>query len=168
MTTKVNDVVEATKEIVSDFLTQLGLDAEVEVSLPEEDDDNVGFAYLNVVLKGDNLGELIGYRGNMLESAQTVLSLILTKTIAKEGETKKYRILLDVNDYREKRKDYLVSYAQRAVEEVLSSRQPIELSPMKPSERRIIHIALRGTEGIETSSAGEGDDRRVVISPKSK
>src|SRR5690606_15410055 len=119
MTTKVNDVVEATKEIVSDFLTQLGLDAEVEVSLPEEDDDNVGFAYLNVVLKGDNLGELIGYRGNMLESAQTVLSLILTKTIAKEGETKKHRILLDVNDYREKRKDYLVSYAQRAVEEVL-------------------------------------------------
>lgn len=168
MAAKNKDVVETTKEIISDFLTQLGLDAEIEVMSPEEDADNAGFAYLNVVLKGDNLGELIGYRGNMLESAQTVISLILTKTLAKEGETLKYRVLLDVNDYREKRKEYLVSNAQRAVEEVLSSNQPIELSPMKPSERRIVHIALRGTEGIETSSAGDGDDRRIVISPKSK
>lgn len=168
MAKKTNDVKKLTHDILLDFLTQLGLDAEIEVSDPLNEADNAGFLYLDVFLKGDNLGEIIGYRGNMLESVQTVVSLILTKTLEKQGETMKYRILLDVNDYREKRKQYLVSYAQRAVAEVLSSNQPMELSPMKPSERRIIHIALKNTEGIETSSAGDGDDRRVVITPKSK
>ncbi len=165
---KINDVKKITHDIILDFLTQLGLDAEIEVSDISDEKDNVGFSYLNVALLGDNLGELIGYRGNMLESVQTIIGLILTKTLAKEGETTKYRVLLDINNYREKREEYLVSYAKRAVEEVLSSKQPIELSPMKPSERRIIHIALKDTEGIETSSAGDGDDRRVVITPKHK
>lgn len=168
MAKKTNDVQKITHDIILDFLTQLGLDAEIEVSEPLSEEENAGFSYLNVTLQGDNLGEIIGYRGNMLESVQTVVSLILTKTLAKEGETTKYRVLLDVNDYREKRKEYLISYAERAVAEVLSSNQPMELSPMKPSERRIIHIALKNTEGIETSSAGDGDDRRVVITPKSK
>jgi len=168
MAKKTNDVQKITHDIILDFLTQLGLDAEIEVSEPLSEEENAGFSYLNVTLQGDNLGEIIGYRGNMLESVQTVVSLILTKTLAKEGETTKYRVLLDVNDYREKRKEYLISYAERAVAEVLSSNQQMELSPMKPSERRIIHIALKNTEGIETSSAGDGDDRRVVITPKSK
>lgn len=168
MTKKTIDIKKLTHDIVLDFLTQLGLDAEIEVSDPLNETDNAGFLYLNVSLTGDNLGEIIGYRGNMLESIQTVVGLILTKTLGKEGETMKYRILLDVNDYREKRQEYLISYAQRAVVEVLSSNQPIELSPMKPSERRIIHIALKDTEGIETSSAGDDDDRRVVITPKTK
>lgn len=165
---KINkDIDSLLKDVISDFLTQLGLDAEIE-TLSSKELDNAGFSYLSVVLRGDNLGELIGYQGNMLDSIQTIISLILTKKLAKEGEDMKYRVLLDVNDYRDKRKEYLESYAQRAVTEVLSSKQPIELAPMKPFERRIIHLALQDVEGIETSSAGDDSNRRVVISLKSK
>jgi spoIIIJ-associated protein len=156
------------EEIVVDFLTQLGLDADIEVSDPLESDKEAGFGYVNVVLNGDNLGELIGYRGTMLESIQTVISLILTKTLAKSGETLKYRVIIDINDYRNQREQYLISYAERAVAEVLSSGQEMELSPMRPSERRIIHIALKEHDEVETSSAGDGENRRVVIKPKSK
>ena len=156
------------KEIILDFLTQLGLDADIEIADPVVGDKESGFGYVNVVLNGDNLGELIGYRGTMLESIQTVISLMLTKSLAKTGETLKYRVIIDINDYRNKREEYLVSHAERAVAEVLASGQEMELAPMRPSERRIIHLALKDHDEVETSSAGDGENRRVVIKPKSK
>jgi len=161
MAKKENDLKKITESLIQDFLTQLGLDAEITIGDPVNTTESGDFSYLNVTLTGENLGELIGFRGNMLDSIQTILGLILTKTLSKEDVTEKYRIILDINDY-------LVSYALRAVDEVLNSGQPMELSPMKPSERRIVHMALKETKGIFTSSAGEGENRRVVISPKSK
>ncbi len=156
-------------ELVQEFLTQLGLDAEITIVVPEpEDEKEVGFKYLNLTLVGENLGEIIGFRGNMLESIQTILSLMLTKTLLRKEMDSNYRILLDINDYKQQREKYLISYAQRASEEVKTSGQPMELSPMKPAERRIIHLALKTENGIETSSVGEGESRRVVISPISK
>ncbi len=168
MAKKENDLKKITESLIQDFLTQLGLDAEITIGEPVNTTESGDFSYLNVTLTGENLGELIGFRGNMLDSIQTILGLILTKTLSKEDVTEKYRIILDINDYRKQRADYLVSYALRAVDEVLNSGQPMELSPMKPSERRIVHMALKETKGIVTSSAGEGENRRVVISPKSK
>ena len=168
MAKKENDLKKITGSLIQDFLTQLGLDAEITIGDPVNTTESGDFSYLNVTLTGENLGELIGFRGNMLDSIQTILGLILTKTLSKEDVTEKYRIILDINDYRKQRADYLVSYALRAVDEVLNSGQPMELSPMKPSERRIVHMALKETKGIFTSSAGEGENRRVVISPKSK
>lgn len=164
-----SDKVKTTTEtLLKEFLTQLGLDAEIAVAEPQEQSGDSGFSYLTVSLIGDNLGELIGYRGNMLDSIQTIISLMLTKSLAREGVEQKYRILLDINNYRQEREKYLISYAQRAVEEVIHSGQPMELSPMKPSERRIIHMALKDAVGVETTSAGEGESRRVVITPKNK
>ncbi|HRP37326.1 MAG TPA: R3H domain-containing nucleic acid-binding protein [Candidatus Dojkabacteria bacterium] len=168
MAKKENDLKKITESLIQDFLTQLGLDAEITIGDPVNTTESGDFSYLNVTLTAENLGELIGFRGNMLDSIQTILGLILTKTLSKEDVTEKYRIILDINDYRKQRADYLVSYALRAVDEVLNSGQPMELSPMKPSERRIVHMALKETKGIFTSSAGEGENRRVVISPKSK
>jgi len=164
-----SDKVKTTTEtLLKEFLTQLGLDAEIAVAEPQEQSGDSGFSYLTVSLIGDNLGELIGYRGNMLDSIQTIISLMLTKSLAREGVEQKYRILLDINNYRQEREKYLISYAQRAVEEVIHSGQRMELSPMKPSERRIIHMALKDAVGVETASAGEGESRRVVITPKNK
>lgn len=156
-------------DLVQEFLTQLGLDAEITIVVPEpEDEKEVGFKYLNLTLVGENLGEIIGFRGNMLESIQTILSLLLTKALLRREMESNYRILLDINDYKQQREKYLISYAQRAAEEVKSSSQPMELSPMKPAERRIVHLALKTEDGIVTSSVGEGESRRVVISPISK
>lgn len=168
MAKKENDLKNITESLVQDFLTQLGLDAEINVEDPVSSDETGDFSYLNVSLTGENLGELIGFRGNMLDSLQTIFGLILTKTLTKDSVNGKYRIILDINNYRKQRADYLISYAMRAVDEVKNSGQPMELSPMKPSERRIVHMSLKQTEGIITSSAGEGENRRVVISPKSK
>lgn len=166
---KKQTVEEIAHELVQEFLTQLGLDAEIKITLPEQEDEKeVGFRYLYLTLLGENLGEIIGFRGNMLESIQTILSLLLTKTLLRKGMESNYRILLDINDYKQQREKYLISYAQRAVEEVKTSGQSMELSPMKPAERRIIHLALKTENGVETSSVGEGQSRRVVISPKSK
>jgi spoIIIJ-associated protein len=76
---------------------------------------------------------------------------------------KDLRVLLEVNDYREKREKYLQDIAQRAAMEVKSTGQEVELPPMKPYERRAIHMALKQEAGIETESIGEGEDRRIVV-----
>lgn len=154
-----------TKELVQDFLTQLGLDGDISVEIVANEKD-VDYAYLQVVLEGDNLGEIIGYRGRMLESTQTVLSMMISRELEKEKVEEKYRLILDVNQYKDQREKYLISYAQRAAEEVRESGQSMELDPMKPAERRIVHMTLKNQEGIETTSSGEGDDRRVTINPK--
>lgn len=139
---------------VQDFLTQLGLDAEIVVTCEDET--------VTINLSGENLAELIGHRGRTLESVQTIFGLMINH----ENEERK-RVYLEINDYRDSREKYLKSFALRAADDVRSSGQEVILDPMKPSERRILHLVLEQEEGIETESRGEGRDRRVVIKPKS-
>lgn len=162
---KTEEIKKITSDLVNDFLTQLGLDADITVEITQNEKE-ADYSYLQVGLEGDNLGEIIGYRGRMLESVQTVLSMMVSKAIEAEGEEGKFRLILDVNQYKDQRADYLKNFALRAADQVKQSRQPMELDPMKPAERRIVHMALRDQEGIETTSAGEGEDRHIVIKPK--
>ena len=111
----VNEIVH---EIVLDFLTQLGLDAEITIDIVESDEDKADFKYARTSLNGENLGEIIGFRGTMLESIQTILSLILNKTLKREGIDGNFRLLIDINAYKQQREKYLISYAQRAAEDV--------------------------------------------------
>ncbi|MEI7578974.1 MAG: R3H domain-containing nucleic acid-binding protein [bacterium] len=152
-------LISTAKELVTEFLTQFGLDAEM--SLRIEPKDEV-ISYIFIELNGDNLHELIGFRGTNLEAAQVVLSMMLTK---RAGE-RTYRLILDINNYKVNREKDLTSYAQRAAEQVRTSGQEIELRPMKPFERRVVHMALKEETGIISESIDEGESRRIKISKK--
>lgn len=158
-----NENTKHVKDLIVDFLIQLGLDADIEVSVLDSDQD---YKYLKIDLSGENLGEMIGYRGRMLDSMQNILGMVISRDMQKRNIEGEFRVILDVNNYLEQRKNYLESYAKRAAEDVKSSGQPIELDPMKPFERRIVHMVLKTQPGITTESKGDGDDRRVIILPK--
>jgi spoIIIJ-associated protein len=152
-----NEVLTKTEEYIHQLLAVFELQAEVTAEFTASDDGTMD-KYVLVKLNGDGLNELVGFHGKNMEAVQTVVSLMLSR-----GFQKDLRVLLEVNDYREKREKYLQSVAQRAALEVKSSGQDVELPAMKPYERRVVHMALRQEEGIATESIGEGEDRRIVI-----
>ena len=152
------DLTKKVKEITVEFLTQLGLDPEVEVGLLEEDD----IKYIKVNLEGENLSELIGFHGKVFDSLQNILGLIVNKQL----DLHEYRLLLEINDYRAQREEYLKQYAQRAAIEVKMNKSSLELSPMKPFERRIVHMILKEDSEVLTESTGEGNERRIIIKYK--
>jgi spoIIIJ-associated protein len=155
---------EKTKELIDEILKRLEVKADVEVEIQdggEDEESGEPRKYLWVKIKGDNLGELIGHHGQTLEAIQTILGLISSKE-SKEGE-ERYRVVVDINDYREKREEYLKSLALRALDQVRESGQDMELEPMKPYERRVVHMTLQSESDVTTESLGEGETRRVVI-----
>lgn len=158
-----NKIIEIATAQLDEFLTQLGLEADLKIDFMEADSkEEVAYRYLLIELQGEHLSELIGFHGKMLESLQNVLGLFMNKAL----ENKEVRVLLDINNYRDKRTEYLTRYAQRAAEEVRMNKEPMELPPMKPFERRIIHMVLKNDPELITESLGEGEDRRVVIKSK--
>jgi spoIIIJ-associated protein len=93
--------------------------------------------------------------------------MIVAQIISKEvGEP--IMVLVDVNEYRKRRNDYLKSLAQRAVQEAKDNNQDVELPPLSAFERRVIHIALKGENGVTTESVGEGEERHIVIKISAK
>jgi spoIIIJ-associated protein len=116
---------------------------------------------LNIQGINENLGLLIGRRGETLAALQLLVSLIV-------GHRTKHRmrIIIDAENYRERREENLRSLALRVAQQVRNYRRAIALEAMPPHERRIVHIALSDSKDISTESIGEGDARRVVISLK--
>jgi spoIIIJ-associated protein len=116
---------------------------------------------LNIQGINENLGLLIGRRGETLAALQLLVSLIV-------GHRTKHRmrIIIDAENYRERREENLRSLALRVAQQVRNYRRSIALEAMPPHERRIVHIALADSKDISTESIGEGDARRVVISLK--
>ena len=147
------DNLKVIKEIVDELLKLL----EVEVKPVIEEKDGL----VNIQLQTDNPGILIGYHGDTLASLQIMLSMM---TYRKLGTWVK--ILVDVGDYRKRRKETLDKMALSAVQKVKFSGQDYEFPPMSSGDRRIIHIALSENPDVTTESQGEGYDRRVVVKPK--
>lgn len=104
---------------------------------------------------------LIGYRGEALNSMQTILT-----AIAVRESSEKIRVELDILDYREKRKKVLEELAEKLAKSVIRNKKSITLEPMTPYERKIIHTKLQSNDKIKTTSIGEGIHRKVVISLK--
>lgn len=150
------------KKLLNEFLIQMGLDAEITTSFDQADEDK-GFRYVKVELKGENLQELIGFHGANLEAIQIILGMMLNKRMGESDE--RVRLLIDINDYKASRIKYLESLAIRAAQQVKESGQSMELRPMKPFERRIVHMHLKNETGIKTESSGEGEDRKITILP---
>ena len=144
---------------IKDFLNKVfeAMDLKVEIVMTAEENSNV----INVDLKGDDMGVLIGKRGQTLDSVQYLTSLVVNK------EQKDYvRVKLDTENYRKRRKETLENLARNIAYKVKKTRRPVSLEPMNPYERRIIHSALQGNKFVETYSEGSEPYRHVVVAPK--
>ena len=116
---------------------------------------------LEVDFEGEDMGVLIGKRGQTLDSLQYLTSLVVNK-----GQENYIRVKLDTEDYRRRRKDTLENLAKGIAYKVKKSRRPVVLEPMNPYERRIIHSALQGNKYVETISEGEEPYRHIVVKLK--
>lgn len=116
---------------------------------------------LNVDLHGENIGFLIGYRGETLYAFQSILS-----SIASKGLDLRVRLILDIEGYKAKREKTLEDLAQKIARTVVKTRREVTLEPMQAYERKIIHSALQNSTKVTTRSIGEEPRRRVVISLK--
>ncbi|HHU60752.1 MAG TPA: protein jag [Natronincola sp.] len=144
---------EAALEFTRELLSKMGISAEVQ---GEEDSESI-----KLQIDGDDLGILIGRRGQTLDSLQYIVSLAVNRQT--EGEWN--RIQIDVGDYRVRREESLRSLASRAASKVEKNGRRLALDAMNAAERRIIHQALQDFPGVETRSEGQDPYRRVVILP---
>lgn len=140
------------KSVVVDIVNLMNLRTRVTSWEDEEE--------IHVDVWGEDLGILIGRGGTTLQALQDIVSTILHRKNYEER-----RIVVDVERYKEKRRQKLMEYAERMAEKSLMSRKPIRLEPMSPRERKIIHDALKDVSGVTSKSEGEDPQRRVVISP---
>jgi spoIIIJ-associated protein len=143
---------EALEELLEEIAEALGLDVDVEVGL----DDCV----LSGRLNGDDVGLFIGRRGQTIEAVQHLAQRI----VFREGPSP-VRVVIDADGYRERRAESLRAEADDAAEEALRTGRPVELDPLPPSERRIVHEYLRDRGGVETHSEGDEPGRYLVVSP---
>ena len=143
------------EEFLKDVFRTMNLDVELDIEFDEEENT------MNIDLKGDDMGILIGKRGQTLDSLQYLTSLVVNK------HTEEYtRIKLDIENYRERRKETLETLAKNIAYKVKRSKRPVSLEPMNPYERRIIHSALQNDKYVLTRSEGEEPYRHVVIALK--
>ena len=140
-------------KFVEEVLEKMGLTFVVELEESETD--------VKLELTGTETGCVIGYRGEVLDSLQYLASLVANK--GKEGYK---RIILDTENYREKRVEKLNSLAKNLESKAMRIRKPVKLEPMNSFERRIIHSALQNSENVVTKSEGTSPNRYVVIVPK--
>lgn len=145
------------KSKTEELLNKLGIVGEftIETEMKEEADSK---KYLWVIIKGEDVSEIIGYHGKVLESLQTIIALFLDEDLKKE----ECGVIIEVNSYREDRAKYIESVAKRAIMEVQELKQDMELTPMKSFERRVVHMVAKA-DGLETESVGNGEERRVII-----
>ena len=142
----------AIKKFLSDVLNAMNMEAEVKVIINEKD------STVDVELVGNNMGVLIGKRGQTLDSLQYLVSLVANKE--SEGY---FRVKLDTENYRARRKETLESLAKNIAYKVKRTRKAVSLEPMNPYERRIIHSALQNDKYVATKSEGEEPFRHVVV-----
>ena len=140
-------------EFLRGLCQKMGIEAEIDCF--KENDRIV------VSATGEKVSELIGYRGDCLNGVQYLLNVIEQR---RDGE--KTKIVLDIENYREKRESTLVALANRMARKVAKTHHQIKLEPMTPNERRIIHTALQNDAYVTTFSKGTEPNRYLIIAPK--
>ena len=142
------------KQFLSKILSSMNINAEFDIN---ENKDEI-----DIKISGNSMGTVIGYRGETLDSLQYLTSLVVNKKGKENGEEYK-RVILDAENYRQKREDTLKRVAEKTAYKVLHSKRAYKLETMNPYERRIIHSTLQGREDIYTFSEGAEPHRRVVV-----
>ena len=143
---------EVAHKFLRDMLNAMDIKAEIMSKVSDEG------LYIN--LTGSKMGLIIGRRGQTLDSLQYLVSLVVNKGKPKNSHVK---VIVDTEDYRQKREETLERLARRLADKVHRSGQYVELEPMNPYERRIIHASLQNYKGIVTYSEGEEPNRKVII-----
>lgn len=157
---KDREIVDISKKSFDEFSKLLNIEIESEASIEIGDNDQ---KIVKINVRGDDLGSLIGFHGRTLEAIQLIFSQILNRKLEEI-----VRVVVDINEYRKRRHSYLEEVAKKALDEVRETGQNVELPPMNPFERRVVHMCLKDEDGIFTESLGEGDGRRVVIKKEIK
>lgn len=153
---KKTDLKDIAEKFLKDVFKQMELDSIIKVTLDDKNN-------MSIELSGENMGVLIGKRGQTLDSLQYLVSLVVNK------ESDQYvRVKLDTEDYRDRRKKTLESLAINLGNKVKKTGKKFVLEPMNPYERRIIHSTLQNNKFVETHSEGEEPFRKVVITPSKK
>lgn len=152
---KKNDTNDNIRDFLESVFKAMGLT--VTIQIEKEEDSNV----VNVNLKGDDMGVLIGKRGQTLDSIQYLTSLVVNK-----GNAGYVRVKVDTENYRARRKETLENLAKNIAFKVKRTKKPVFLEPMNPYERRVIHSALQNDPLVSTHSEGEEPYRKVVVTLK--
>ena len=150
-----HEFITAAKDFTSDVFSKMHMEVNVDAKYNETD------RVLEVELSGDEMGVLIGKRGQTLDSIQYLISLVVNR------KSEEYiHVKVDTENYRSRRKATLESLAKNIAYKVRKNRQAVSLEPMNPYERRIIHSALQSDKYVTTHSEGEEPFRRVVVTLK--
>ena len=144
----------AARDFLSGLLVRFGAPADIRID--EDETERV----IRIELSGDNMGAVIGRRGETLDAIQ-----YLTSIVANREEDERWRITVDTENYRSKREAALQALAEKTAQKALKYKKPVALEPMNPHERRIIHSALQDFKGVTTYSTGSEPNRRVIVSP---
>ncbi len=150
-----SSVTDNAKDFLDKVFEAMNLIVAIDIKYDELDN------YMNIDLSGDEMGVLIGKRGQTLDSLQYLVSLVVNK------DSENYiRVKVDTENYRQRRKETLENLAKNIAYKVKRTKRPVSLEPMNPYERRIIHSALQGDKYVTTHSEGEEPFRRVVVTLK--
>lgn len=154
---KKSSVEEVARVFLNDVFQAMNMEVVIAIKYNEEEKS------MDIELSGNEMGVLIGKRGQTLDSLQYLTSLVVNK------EQQDYvRVKVDTENYRSRRKDTLENLAKNIAFKVRKTRKPVVLEPMNPYERRIIHSALQGNKYVETYSEGNEPYRHVVVVYKGK
>ena len=150
----VNEAGRHAEEFLKEFFTKAGHDIECDSKWDEEGNS------LIIALTGDNISAFIGKEGRVIDALQFITSLVVNKK-----SDVFVRVLIDIDGYREKRKQELIKLAIDSAELVKAEGEPVSLEPMNPYERRIIHMTLQTDSDIKTESQGKEPGRYLIIMP---
>lgn len=118
---------------------------------------------VKIQIDGDDLGILIGYHGETLSALQTIAGMLVNRHVDTSAGESRYKVVLNIGDYRERQRESLEALARRSAERVRFTRKPLTLPAMSSFDRRIVHLALENEPDIMSESEGEGRDRRLVV-----
>lgn len=148
----IEEAVNKTKDFLNDLKKELG-NIEYAVEIKED--------IIYIKIEGEKAADLIGYRGETLESIQNIIS-----AIANKETSARVKIIVDILNYKEKRRNSLEILAKKVEKTVIKSGKPYRLEPMNAYERKIIHTALQESSEVTTNSVGEEPYRRVIVRKK--
>ena len=151
---KKSDFIDEGEEFLQNIFHEMNMEVDIAVAYNKEEQ------VVDIVLTGEDMGILIGKRGQTLDSLQYLTNLAAGKSFRHH-----YFVMLDVENYRERRQDTLEALAHRLAGKARRTGEPVKLEPMPAGERRIIHLALQDDPSVSTESEGEAPYRYVVISP---
>ncbi len=162
MSEKQSDIFEAAKDVLEKLLGLMDIPASVTPSAEFTVEDEGGtISSVGLDIEGEDLGILIGRRGQTMASLQHVVRLIMA-----HQRQVRLPIVIDVEGYKQRRCEGLRALARRLAEQVKAKRIPFTMEPMSAFERRVIHLALADHPDVTTESTGVGETRKVVILPK--